>query len=778
MLHGTHLPGNRITQINSSQDIGAEKLAEVRAEGSGDHTVSQELLEAAREATTSDGVVEGQTDTEALAKAMLADGKVTDGEQQFINALTNQELVTEINQADFDPSNLNFEDIPSTPQTTLTREVNQAARNHLRTSHVNQWNVNQVKTAIFTGNEYTNNQPGISIGVREAYGITRENIVAWERGETAIEGPFAGKTLAEVTEQMANDMSLDSQNLYGSVKLLSQLGRAINSDRLHEGELTAQQVQASNATLDSADQMVGQKWEQYHAQADRELHSRVDGAMEELRQAQASGDQERIEEATLQANQANNDALAFNQTMTDVRVTQMTELGESEERRNRAAEQLYKGGKLEGNTGHIEDAIDGDNRFKTGLPEGYVRNRDMIRQGDAMYAGDPQLNPHRTQVQETLAQGVVPYASDALERRDEQLTGVDERLDLDDEVSDEGMERIDEDLEIPESDQQIFEIYQDAIQVRDSYAAQIDALRSRELSPEEEQQLTELENKKAKLDQKVSQLSERARALGTFEDNIREKAEGKHETYEERIEEEEAAREREEEVFPNGVESVRIDNIDQGALGDCYFLAAVVGAVDRDPQAVKDMITINDDGTYDVKFPGADEAVTVNKDDINPAYAEAGPDGLWLAILERAYAQYDNENSVIYENDDPYDSIEGGRTHTGINIMTGHDTDGDVLSVTTLSTTREKLMAALPPGEKGRLVSVGTRNNIPWVENSKYDNGIVHGHAYAVIAFDPETDMVTIRNPHGNNSEKGSQFTMPLSEMDEYFSSINYEEAE
>ncbi|HEY9842930.1 MAG: C2 family cysteine protease [Candidatus Sericytochromatia bacterium] len=239
--------------------------------------------------------------------------------------------------------------------------------------------------------------------------------------------------------------------------------------------------------------------------------------------------------------------------------------------------------------------------------------------------------------------------------------------------------------------------------------------------------------------------------------------------------------------FPNGVNSIRPDNIRQGMIGDCYFLAAVASEA-RTPegrQRIHDMIHDNGNGTYDVTFPGRD-AVTVSAptDAELAAYSSAGSDGTWLSILEKAYAQSEN-NGAWSSSENPYDEIgDGNSLAAGIEAMTGHSVDTDDTAFTSVDTLRTKVSDAMA---HGRTVTAGI-TEYPW-SSGREANGLPQGHAYTVLNYDAATDSVTLRNPwgHGEPVNASGQaadgnddgtFTMTLAEFDQYFSDISYEQAE
>ena len=90
-------------------------------------------------------------------------------------------------------------------------------------------------------------------------------------------------------------------------------------------------------------------------------------------------------------------------------------------------------------------------------------------------------------------------------------------------------------------------------------------------------------------------------------------------------------------------------DVKQGGVGDCWFLATLASIAKADPQAIRQRVTDLGDGTFVVQFKsstGADVHVRVDGDLPSyssgaPAYAGFGIGGsIWAAIVEKAYAFY------------------------------------------------------------------------------------------------------------------------------------------
>ena len=89
---------------------------------------------------------------------------------------------------------------------------------------------------------------------------------------------------------------------------------------------------------------------------------------------------------------------------------------------------------------------------------------------------------------------------------------------------------------------------------------------------------------------------------------------------------------------PTGTPTVA--GVNQGALGDCFFLAAVACIVAQDPATTMAMISDNLDGTYTVTFPNQTAQTVSGPTDAEIAqYAASKGNGFWITILEAAYGR-------------------------------------------------------------------------------------------------------------------------------------------
>jgi hypothetical protein len=221
---------------------------------------------------------------------------------------------------------------------------------------------------------------------------------------------------------------------------------------------------------------------------------------------------------------------------------------------------------------------------------------------------------------------------------------------------------------------------------------------------------------------------------------------------------------------------------------------------------IQKMLTENSDGTFTVKFPGADKPITVNK----PTPAELAlyntPDshGIWASVIEKAYGEslrgsslrnkYKNINEdglaqEIADKGDDYfthaDEMLTGKKPISIADMPDHL---EQIHNELVRSFKEGLPASTgADSDPGLMTDIYRRLFSPEDAVKPIGNdpsGKVLDHQYAVINYDPDTRTVTLRNPYGfgiidtpeNQHRSGSDdgiFTMSLKKFAQTFSDVD-----
>ncbi len=208
---------------------------------------------------------------------------------------------------------------------------------------------------------------------------------------------------------------------------------------------------------------------------------------------------------------------------------------------------------------------------------------------------------------------------------------------------------------------------------------------------------------------------------------------------------------------------VDMNDVSQGSLGDCYFMAGLASVARTNPERVKAMIDDHGDGTFSVyawhhndqweepqvgpdgTYDFVRTAVRIRVDDAfpasgaGPAYAEFGDretvEGvtrheLWPMLFEKAYAQVKGS----------YTAIEGGAASTSMSFFA----HGEVTDHETSDSTVAQLRTLLERAQReGRAVTLG-------VPTSNSALGIYGNHYYAFWGLDAE-GRVLLYNPWGSS---------------------------
>jgi hypothetical protein len=208
-------------------------------------------------------------------------------------------------------------------------------------------------------------------------------------------------------------------------------------------------------------------------------------------------------------------------------------------------------------------------------------------------------------------------------------------------------------------------------------------------------------------------------------------------------------------LFKDGISYA---DIDQGMLGDCYFLAALGSIAKQSPSMIQNMFIDNGDNTFTVRFylNGAAHYLTVDRflpvfgdGDDSGAFAQFGTDKddptneLWVALAEKAYAQL---NESLYGTNS-YQAIgNGGIPVVPMSYLTGWDvkfahmySDADP-STTTF--TSDQIINKL---NSGKLLTLDTPANPP-------NSSLIGPHSYVIVGYDATTSKFKLFNPHGINS--------------------------
>lgn len=218
----------------------------------------------------------------------------------------------------------------------------------------------------------------------------------------------------------------------------------------------------------------------------------------------------------------------------------------------------------------------------------------------------------------------------------------------------------------------------------------------------------------------------------------------------------------------SAAESMEAEDVMQGSVGNCYFLAALSAVVQQHPDLAEDLIdeTYEEQGIYgvtfwingrwqmtwvDCYFPCYQPSSKSHRGKYRLIFAGAN-DGkeIWPLVVEKAFAKVAGS----------YDAISGGQIAKALEMLTGGkgwSYRPKDLGVSEWDNLKERVIS------NDYLVGAGSQqqqfqaNDV--TEQKKALNGIVTGHAYTVMTVyeDEESSLrlIELRNPWGRVMYRG-----------------------
>lgn len=187
----------------------------------------------------------------------------------------------------------------------------------------------------------------------------------------------------------------------------------------------------------------------------------------------------------------------------------------------------------------------------------------------------------------------------------------------------------------------------------------------------------------------------------------------------------------------------------QGALGDCYYIASLGAVAKSNPLAIQNMFIDNGDNTWTVRLyhNGTPDYLTVDRmlptnSSGHLVYSNAGASAtssgneLWMALAEKAYAQWNETGLEGRDGTNTYASIAGGWMAPVDAQVLGKNASGYGLS----NSNEQALINGIT---SGKAVTAGT--------TSAGGDGLVGGHAYSVIGYNATTATFQLYNPWGSD---------------------------
>ncbi|CAF0766322.1 unnamed protein product [Adineta ricciae] len=211
--------------------------------------------------------------------------------------------------------------------------------------------------------------------------------------------------------------------------------------------------------------------------------------------------------------------------------------------------------------------------------------------------------------------------------------------------------------------------------------------------------------------------------------------------------------------------SPKPSDIQQGALGDCWLMAALALITER-PQMLQHILltkTINNQGVYLVRLCYNGLWKTVIVDDCFPctqynqlAFTQAHHRQLYVPLIEKACAKLFGS----------YADLIGGQTEEGLQLLTGAPCEHIDLNPTTNSVDDEIIWAKLLSACESYLLINASTGRLDVSEEEYARNNIPSNHAFSVLAAYSNAAIsvpfVLVRDPHARSYYQDQYLTVPI----------------
>jgi len=218
-------------------------------------------------------------------------------------------------------------------------------------------------------------------------------------------------------------------------------------------------------------------------------------------------------------------------------------------------------------------------------------------------------------------------------------------------------------------------------------------------------------------------------------------------------------------------DGISYEDVRQGHIGDCYWMAGLAETAYRSPDTIKNMFRDNGDGTWTVSINTTRGKDYVTVDSWLPTDADgklvyaghgarytSSSNELWPALAEKAYVQLteagttgsiDRRTWRTLFDSNAYETINGGLTNIALKEITGRKT-----SLGTLSNPKTVIDAY----DAGHLISLATKK---MVSNAN----LVPSHGYALVGYEPSGQTFTLYNPLNTDGNKPGLVALTWDEM-------------
>jgi pyrrolidone-carboxylate peptidase len=203
--------------------------------------------------------------------------------------------------------------------------------------------------------------------------------------------------------------------------------------------------------------------------------------------------------------------------------------------------------------------------------------------------------------------------------------------------------------------------------------------------------------------------------------------------------------------------AIDISDVDQGNLGDCYFMALLAAIAEMRPEAIEQMVKSNGDGSFTVSFfaPDGKRVHQIVQPTFptgqwgEPEFAQFGDQSdiygkeLWPMLIEKAWMQANGS----------WLDIEGGKVNSTKHAIAMTGSDKEDFNLPGKLSDEELFDRLLQHFRAKQPVTIRSPKDGESRKKISTSSAVISNHVYALRKVYPDSKTLDLHNPHGPDSQ-------------------------
>ncbi|WOG28996.1 hypothetical protein [Endozoicomonas sp. 8E] len=215
-------------------------------------------------------------------------------------------------------------------------------------------------------------------------------------------------------------------------------------------------------------------------------------------------------------------------------------------------------------------------------------------------------------------------------------------------------------------------------------------------------------------------------------------------------------------LFPHGLTSITPDNLLQKDFPDCVLIAtlASIASSETGKRFIFNYFHPINEQTFSILFEGISEGIQIEFREVehHSYFAKTRDGGIWLAVLEAAYAHLskrfidkNRHNDRVQSTYHQYSELVEIKASDAFHTLVGSHSNRINPQSVTLGRVKE-LLNTFVDNEKAAIVAIASCPTCSALLELRPFAEIIINHAYSLIGYVKEKDVVYIRDPYGKSA--------------------------